>query len=238
MVTQVEGRPIRMGALVVSILMTLTVGCGDGSRKSDQAVGPSAGVSKTNPSRVVDLAGLTSQSFLFTYYNSPEELVKGRDHVAIVIGEVTAINQGRDIYRTEESPTPQKYVVVHVKVAESFKDRGYVKDGYVYLEMYQGGLYSDGIPKRSLDDWRAALPAGTRLMLFLGRDYKTGRIEGAENGRPPGTELTIADPQGILVESTDLSRPGIADAWGEVKGSWKDITSLSEVGERVRKALQ
>ncbi|MFI6452997.1 hypothetical protein ACIBF6_15710 [Streptosporangium amethystogenes] len=182
----------------------------------------------------IDTSPLRSGKFDYPHMDTPEELVRSRDHESIIIGSVEGFEQGRDIYDMPEDPYPDKRVVMRVRVDSTIKDRGLVSDGRVYLDLDQGGLYRSGIPRTSLNDFRKAIPADTKVMLFLFPDQRQApRIEGARNGLPGGAILATADPQGVIFDSGSK----LVGGHEELEGAWRGIGSIDEVALRVRKAL-
>ncbi|WP_436757925.1 hypothetical protein [Streptosporangium sp. V21-05] len=173
--------------------------------------------------------------FDYDHKATPEELVKARNHEAITTGTVEGFEQGRDIYAIEGDPYPEKRIVMRVKVEDSIKDRGLVKDGYVYVDLDQGGVYHDGTPRTSLEDFRKAIPSGTRVILFLFKEQRAAfRIDGEKNGLPEGARLAAADPQGIIFDTGNQLVGGQED----LDTQWKSINRIDVVAERVRNALK
>ncbi|MET8340394.1 hypothetical protein [Streptosporangium canum] len=218
-----------IAALAVSAVMTSACGTG-GSPQSSAAVN----TRPTGSAHGMDTSVLRTAQFDYDHKGSPEELVKSRDHESIVVGSVEGFEQGRDIYAVEGDPYPEKRVVMHVRVDSTIKDRGLVSGGRVYVDLDQGGVYHSGKPRRSLDDFRKAIPAGTKVVLFLFPDRRTAfRIEGAGNGLPSGAALTAPDPQGMIFDNGSEVMGGQED----LEGEWQAIGSVDEVAIRVKKAL-
>lgn len=218
--------------LVITLALSVIVISGCGTQQSSQA---SAGVNKqAGAASDIDTSVLRTAQFDYDHKGSPEELVKSRGHEAIVIGSVEGFEQGRDIYAIEGDPYPEKRVVMHVRVDSSIKDKGIVSNGRAYVDLDQGGLYHSGKPRKSLDDFRKAIPAGTRVMLFLFSDRRTAfRIEGAGNGLPTGAILAAPDPQGMVFDNGSKLTGGQED----LEGEWRAMGSVDEVAIRVKKAL-
>ncbi|MFD8564413.1 hypothetical protein ACFV1N_44705 [Streptosporangium canum] len=215
--------------LTLSIAMISACGTQQSSQTSAEINGRTTG---TAPN--IDTSVLRTALFDYDHKSSPEELVKSRDHEAIVIGSVEGFERGRDIYAIEGDPYPEKRVVMHVRVDSSIKDKGIISDGRVYVDLDQGGLYHNGKPRKSLDDFRKAIPAGTKVMLFLFSDRRTTfRIEGAENGLPSGAVLAVPDPQGMVFDNGTKLLGGQED----LEGEWQAMRSVDEVALRVKKAL-
>ncbi|MER5421917.1 hypothetical protein [Streptosporangium roseum] len=218
-----------IGSLAVAAAMTSACGTG-GSPQTSAAIN----TQPAGSAHGMNTSVLRTAQFDYDHKGSPEELVKSRDHESIVVGSVEGFEQGRDIYTVEGDPYPEKRVVMHVRVDSTIKDRGLVSDGRVYVDLDQGGLHHSGKPRKSLDDFRKAIPAGTRVMLFLFPDRRTAfRIEGAGNGLPIGAVLTAPDPQGMIFGNGSKVVGGQED----LEGGWRTIGSLDEVAIRVRKAL-
>jgi|GEM_PF-6523360 len=219
--------------LVTAFTLSIAMISGCGAQRSSQT---SAEINRqtTGTVSVIDTSVLRATLFDYDHKSSPEELVKSRDHEAIVIGSVEGFEQGRDIYAIEGDPYPEKRVVMHVRVESSIKDKGIVSDGRVYVDLDQGGLYHNGKPRRSLDDFRNAIPAGTKVMLFLFSDRRTAfRIERAENGLPSGAVLAAPDPQGMIFDNG----PKLVGGQKDLEGAWQAMRSVDEVALRVKKAL-
>ncbi|MFF5110985.1 hypothetical protein [Streptosporangium sp. NPDC000509] len=216
--------------LVMALTLSISMTFGCGARQS-----PAGGNGQTTGTTYrIDTSVLRTMTVDYDHKSSPEELVKSRDHEAIVIGSVEGFEQGRDIYDIDDDPYPDKRVVMHVRVDSTIKDNGIVNGGRVYVDLDQGGLYHDGTPSKSLDDFRKAVPAGVRVMLFLFSDRRTAlRIEGAENGLPSGAVLVAPDPQGMVFDDGSKLVGGQED----LEGEWKAMGSIDEVALRVKKAL-
>ncbi|SDJ38760.1 hypothetical protein SAMN05192558_10927 [Actinokineospora alba] len=166
---------------------------------------------------------------------TPEALVKSNRHHAIVAGTVDGIEQGRETFDSEADPYALMNVVLRVKVTDKLKGADRVKDGFVYVELWQGGRYNDatGTPVNSLDKWRQSIPAGTPVMLFLREDDGKAKSRNAGKGLPQGAKLMIPDVLGIVFEDGGKLLGGIE----ELEGQWTEIKSMSQLRERVRNAV-
>lgn len=168
---------------------------------------------------------------------TPEDLVKSNRHDAIVAGTVDGVEQGRETFDSEADPYALMHVVLRVKVTDKLKAKAadQVKDGFVYVELWQGGRYNDatGTPVNSLDKWRQSIPAGTPVMLFLREDDGKAKSRDAGKGLPAGAKLMIPDVLGIVFEDGGKLLGGIE----ELEGQWTEIKSMSQLRERVRNAV-
>jgi len=216
--------------LVMALALSISMLSGCAARQS-----PAGGNGRTTGTTSdIDTSVLRAMIVDYDHKGSPEELVKSRNHDAVVIGSVLGFEQGRDIYDIDGDPYPDRRVVMHVRVDSTIKDNGIVSGGRVYVDLDQGGLYHNGKSRRSLGDFRKAIPAGVRVMLFLFPDRRTAfRIEGAQNGLPSGAVLATPDPQGVIFDNGSKLVGGQED----LEGEWKAMGSVEEVALRVKKAL-
>ena len=214
-----------IAALAVGLL--LIAGCGTGAGAAE-------------PDRPPDLTMLeVSGHWDYEVADSPEELLELRDHDVVVVGTVEEIADGRGIVRYEGSePDPQ--LVMPVEVTETLEgdDSGLIHDGHVYVEIPQGGVNAEGDPAFPVSQWRQAIPAGTRVMLFLADfDFAKENDKSTVNedrGLPEGATRLVADPQGIIFEyDGNIAQ----DADGENPIATWDVQSIDEISERVKKHL-
>ncbi|WP_283136987.1 hypothetical protein [Rhizohabitans arisaemae] len=190
------------------------------------------------PTRTGGVSGLASSAYLYTFFDTPEKLATGRPHRVIAVGEIAAVDQGRDLY-SDEDDNPRKFIVLRVRVTDLVKDcGGYVRDGHVYVEFFQSGLNADGSPRVSLRKWRKWLPVGARVALFLAKTYQRDRAVHGTRGLGPGAVLMRSDPQGFLMERPDGGRVALFGGNENPPGAWRDITSVDEVAVRARRALE
>ncbi|GIH77117.1 hypothetical protein [Planobispora longispora] len=220
--------------LCLTVAALAIAGCGASTSVTHTDNKPTSAQAIRTPGQKIDVSVLRATHFDSDHKGSPEELVKARDHAVIAVGRVEGFEQGRDIYAMENDPYPEKRIVMHVKVEESIKNHGLVKDDRVYVDLDQGGVYHDGTPRTSLEDFRKAIPAGTKVMLFLFEDRRTAfRIDGERNGLPDGGRLTVPDPQGIIFETGNQLLGGQED----LDARWQRLDSIDAVAERVRKTV-
>ncbi|MEU8036902.1 hypothetical protein [Streptosporangium sp. NPDC049078] len=120
--------------LVIALALSISMTFGCGARQS-----LAGGNGQTTGTIYrIDTSVLRTMIVDYDHKSSPEELVKSRDHEAIVIGSVEGFEQGRDIYDIEGDPYPDKRVVMHVRVDSTVKDDGIVSGGRVYVDLDQG----------------------------------------------------------------------------------------------------
>ncbi|GAA2084379.1 hypothetical protein [Actinomadura alba] len=186
----------------------------------------------------VDVSLLRQQDLDYEPAKSPEALVKSRRHDVIATGTVEAIEQGREILLEEGDTYPLTHVVMRVRVTDKLRasSADQVKDGRVYVELWQGGRYNDkaGTPVHSLSEWRRSIPAGTPVMLFLSKDQAEGTMRGKTNGLAPGAKLMTPDAQGIVFQDGGRLIGGIEDLQGE----WAQIKTLNQLRDRVKAQLR
>lgn len=185
----------------------------------------------------VNLAPLRQVHYDYKPALSPEELIREGKHDVIVAGLVKAILPGRQI-REERG---EKYPVLHVAMEVEVTDRhrttraGQIINGSVFVEFFQGPRSNtDGAPLYSLEDWRAAVPQGTKVMLFLHEDQgPDGQLVTTPEGVPPSARLLIPGPQGIFLEDDGRLVGGI----DELVGEWTGIRSVADLNQRAAAAL-
>lgn len=190
---------------------------------------------------------------------SPEGLIDDREEFSngalalkvIVTGAVESVEQGRNVYAHEdyrEHPDMEpahRHVVLEVKVDEALRagDPGDIHDGRVYVELWQGGAKPDEngetVPVSSLEDWREALPVGTRVMLFLLDAYDGNGDSPTEHegrGLPDGANLLQPDHYGFVAEYDGRL---VADSKGgdlDFETTW-GVESITEISARVKEHL-
>lgn len=192
----------------------------------------------------------------FAAADSPEHLIDLRAASAhsehevkvIVTGAVESIEQGRNIYTDPEMAQidrlepAHRHIVLKVKVDETLRsgEPGDIHDGRVYIEHWQGGGQdtADGgyKPWISLTEWREAIPAGTRVMLFLIDAYDgKGQSPTEQEGRglPDGANLLQPDPQGLIFEYDGQLVVDDPGGSGDIGSQW-GVSSIAEISERVR----
>ncbi|MBC6447138.1 hypothetical protein [Actinokineospora xionganensis] len=218
------------------ILLAAALGsaaCGASTTNSAPEAKPAAAVQQAG----LDVSVLRGADMDVEPAATPEALVKSNRHDAIVAGTVDGIEQGRETFDTEADPYALQHVVLRVKVTDKLKAKhaNQVKDGFVYVELWQGGRYNDatGTPVNSLDKWRKSIPAGTPVMLFLREDDGKAKSRNAGKGLPQGAKLMIPDVVGIIFEDGGRLLGGIE----ELEGQWTQIKSMTELRSRVKAAV-
>ncbi|GII90992.1 hypothetical protein Ssi02_12230 [Sinosporangium siamense] len=184
----------------------------------------------------IDLTLLRAQIGDYDAAHSPQELVKKFDHRAIVLGEVEAYAQGHDVHELEGAE-PSRHVVMRVRVIDAIRPGGFVTDGRVYVDFWQGGMQgSTGLPRSPLERWRAGIPAGTKIMLFLHEDLAAGRgrVKNPRAGLPPGAKLAAVGAQGVFFETAGGVVGGMDDLYGD---GWNCLKSLDELRTAVKRAI-
>lgn len=218
-----RARTAKLGLAVSALVIALfATGCG-GAGAPDAADQQSG----------VDLKVMRQIDHDFMPAASPEALVKSNRHDVIASGEVETILQGDEIPQEPGDQQPEQFVVMKVRVTEAFRVRSadQVNDGYVYVPLWQGPRYNDpqGTPEFSLDEWKQAIPAKTRVMLFLA-ETDEGMAPG-RHGVPANAKPLAADVQGIIFEDGGRLLGGLE----ELEGQWTAIGSMKELTDRVRK---
>jgi hypothetical protein len=221
-----------IGPVILLAAALGTAACGASTNSSTEAR-PAAAVQQAG----LDVSVLRGADNDVEPAATPEDLVKSNRHDAIVAGTVDGVEQGRETFDSEADPYALMNVVLRVKVTDKLKAKGaaQVKDGFVYVELWQGGRYNDatGTPVNSLDKWRQSIPAGTPVMLFLREDDGKAKSRNAGKGLPQGAKLMIPDVLGIIFEDGGKLLGGIE----ELEGQWTQIKSMTELRARVKAAV-
>ncbi|MGH3860785.1 hypothetical protein [Actinokineospora sp.] len=222
-----------IGPVILLAAALGTAACGASTNSTTTEARPAAAVQQAG----LDVSVLRGADNDVEPAATPEALVKSNRHDAIVAGTVDGIEQGRETFDTEADPYALMHVVLRVKVADKLKAKAadQVKDGFVYVELWQGGRYNDatGTPVNTLDKWRQSIPAGTPVMLFLREDDGKAKSRNAGKGLPQGAKLMIPDVLGIVFEDGGKLLGSIE----ELEGQWTQIKSMSQLRERVRNAV-
>lgn len=184
----------------------------------------------------VSVSVLREAQYRFRPAATPEQLVEMNSPDVVAIGRVEGIAQGRDLL-DETDPLPFKNVVMRVRVTDEIltEKPGLVHRDRVYVELDQGGFVApDNHPKNSLADFRADIPEGVRVMLFLHEwDAADGfEVAHARRGLPDGARLLQPDVQGIIFENPDTLVGGLTEIEEGGKG-WTEFESIDEIGDRV-----
>ncbi|MFI0405181.1 hypothetical protein [Actinomadura sp. 3N508] len=209
--------PVMVAALAVT-------GCG-----SAESGGAPAASGQTR----VDVSPLRESHHDFEPAASPEALVKTGRHAVIAAGTVEGIQQGGEAPLQAGDEQGLLQVVMKVRVTDEYRVRaaGQVKDGAVYVGLWQGPRYNDanGTPEYTLQEWNKAIPKGTTVMLFLQPQAGGAGVKGA----PAGAKIMTPDVQGIIFEDGGRLLGGIE----ELEGEWKQIGSLAQLKQRVQKQV-
>lgn len=149
-----------------------------------------------DPARVKDLWRFTDYRFI--WLSSPRELFKFDKIQFAVAGRVAGFAEG-PIYdaQFEGDEAAERNVVMAIDVDKTWRGPR-PKDGRVYVVMPAG--------PQSPDYFSQELPNGTRVAAYLqpapvADDHV--RIDNPDAGRPPGSPLWLASPQGLFVDEGD-----------------------------------
>jgi hypothetical protein len=229
---------MRMIAPVV-LAALLTAGCAGSSGTVESGAGPRV----TTPEATlpvqqssVDVTVLRQVHYDYDPADSPEELAKTGRHDVIAEGTVETILQGDEIAEGPNDQQPAQYVVMKVRVSDTFRTRaaGQINEGHVYVVLWQGPRYNDpqGTPEFSLAHWNKAIPQGTSVMMFL-----TETAEGVRpgsHGVPANVRAMTPDVQGLIVDNAGTLVNGLE----EFEGQWHRVKSMAELSQRVRAAVR
>lgn len=193
-----------MRPIIVLLLLLLAAGC---------ATAPEPPPACTHSARTgpLDTRVLRQTTYDYPAYATPEALAAGVE--TVVTGRVTGfvagpvVNEGLPGDRTH-------YVLMRTKVERWLKG---ASESVVDLAFYQGAAVDDeGTPYQGVADFARAVPAGTRVLLFMNRARPRGTVvEGhaVRHATPPqGVVLheVTGDPRGRAVGGKDdvFSSPG------------------------------
>ncbi|MFI9594092.1 hypothetical protein [Nonomuraea sp. NPDC052265] len=164
------------------LLLVLVAGCAAGGPEPPPACGASA---RTGP---LDTRVLRQTVYDYPAYPTPEALAAKVE--TVVSGHVTGWVAGPVV--EEGVPGDRtRYVLMRVQVVKRLK--GAAAD-VADLAFYQGAAVDDaGTPVHDVADFARAVPAGTRVLLFMNRARPTGTVV---EGRPV---LHSTPPQGVIL---------------------------------------
>jgi hypothetical protein len=158
----------------------------------------------------------------------------------VVAGEIDGVIQSRVVFEAAD-PIPRHYVAVRVRVTDELRTNSpkAVHDGYVYLELYQGGVGGPGgddrTPYYSLADWSNGLPAGTPVLLFLDEIDEVlpveFRVDVGKDVPPDAEVMWLHHPQGLILEDDRGRLVGGAE---DIDPGWSDGESIDELVDRLR----
>lgn len=165
---------------------------------------------------------------------SPVELAGVTDMT--VVGEVSDVVEGREIYVSEGSPFAAKYVTLVIEVESVLVDNtasGLRKGATIYVETEQSALASGP------GDYMDAIPAESDFLLFLERTTNRetpGKVVNPDGGRPePKTdELYEAWPQGFMSIRTDGALEGLYVGWTEQPEGWRQFEQFTPVEQALK----
>ncbi|MGC5010839.1 hypothetical protein ACLQ2R_08760 [Streptosporangium sp. DT93] len=211
----------------------------DGARRG---ASPFPGVSATpvpgcvrRPARRLELTLIRMEAFDYDPLNSPEELAA---KAPLVVAGITEDFMPGPVVEEGLPGDRAHHVLLPVRVTERFKGR--ISGGLVHVKFSQGARGSDGLPRESVADFRRAVPAGNRVLLFLYPQIRSPDPSRAwptikDRARlPAGTVLYETHPQGILFEQGLKVVGGTEDV--NPASRWADPCGLAGIAERLRRA--
>jgi hypothetical protein len=217
----------------------LTAGCGGAPGTVQSGAGPQGTMPEATlpvQQTSVDVTVLRQGHYDYDPADSPEELAKTGRHDVIAGGTVETILQGDEIAEGPNDQQPAQYVVMKVRVSETFRTRaaGQINDGHVYVTLWQGPRYNDpqGTPEFSLAHWNKAIPQGTSVMMFLMETAEGARP--GSRGVPANARAMAPDVQGLILDNAGTLVNGLE----EFEGEWPRIKSMTELSQRVRAAVR
>ncbi|MFD0888138.1 hypothetical protein ACFQ08_26660 [Streptosporangium algeriense] len=191
------------GAAALLAAVLLLTGCAD----------PDAGRQAEAPKGPLDVSVLRVSAPDYDPAPSPEALA-GQQPV-VVAGAVDGWQRGPALESYENGPLDHR-VVLRIRVTDVLK--GTVPGDVVFVEADQGAVVRDDSlppekwrPGKSVADFAAAIPAGTKTMAFLTeRPPYEQRVLDPGEPLPTGARLMSAPPQGLVFEDPFLAtrQPG------------------------------
>lgn len=185
------------------LLLAALTGCG--SAKVSATFDPCAPGAVTG---VLNLTMLRQQAYDYQPYESVEAMAREVEG-DVVTGEVVEFVPGKVV---EEMGTRDHHVLMRVRVSERFKGK---PAEYVDAELFQGGVTGSGQPVYSVADFAAAVPAGTRVMLFMNE--------------------SVPFPQGLILEQVTKSGRTLLGGLDDLKEAWNDPCGIEGLAARLRK---
>ncbi|MBB2911376.1 hypothetical protein FHS43_002641 [Streptosporangium becharense] len=172
---------------------------------------------------------LIQGGFDYDPLDSPEELAAKTP--LVVAGTVEDFRAGPVL---EEGVPGDRthYVLMPVRVTERFKGRHAA--GPVHVKFFQGGVWKNQTPFTTVADFRRAIPAGTRVLLFVSPDSSRWPVVRDRARLPSGTPLYEPHPQGVLL-GTGLKVIGGQEEINPAS-RWNDPCGLNGIAARLRAA--
>ncbi|MFB4270110.1 hypothetical protein [Nonomuraea sp. GTA35] len=197
------------------LLLALATGCGAATSPAPALAPAPMTCATERPTGTLDTKVLYQTTMDYPPYDSPEALAREAAEL-VAVGRVTGWLPGPVI---EEIPDSRTYhVLLQVRVERRLKSSS---AKVVHFPYYQGALLSARKPFQDERDFARAVPAGTRVLLFL----KTARPSGypvveERTELPPGTPDYAAAPQGVVLHEVG------PDGRGRAVGGRTELLSL------------
>ncbi|MFI7707106.1 hypothetical protein [Nonomuraea sp. NPDC049480] len=208
----------------MALALTLATGCGTATTPTAIACAAGAPTGRLN-------TGVLYQVHLdYRPYATPEALAaEGAE--AVVTGRVTGWVPGLVV--EEHIPGDRThYILMRTQVERRLKG---ASDDVVHVPFYQGPAIDDrGTPIQSQGDFERAVPAGTRVLLFLNRPQPAGTVVEAPQGLPPAHSTP---PQGVVLHEV-IEDPGGKAVGGRVEmfssPGWNQPCGIDGLIDRLR----
>ncbi|MEV4281801.1 hypothetical protein [Actinoplanes xinjiangensis] len=200
--------------LAIAVFAGMSTGACTSSTTDTAPPVPEATAAAT-PAGTVDTSVFRGIEYDYMVFESPEDLAGAKDTTAVFTGDVEGFSQGRVV----SSPgLEEKHVVMKVSLSETFKGPR-DGDGFAYVELPQPTCAGD-VPCATVADFTAAVPAGTKVLVFGEPAPEAappgGRLLDDNAGRPAGARLIRPHPQGLLFESATATGATVVGAYEEV----------------------
>ncbi|MBB5963143.1 hypothetical protein [Planomonospora venezuelensis] len=180
------------------------------------------------PARQLNVRLLRQVAYDYDPLNSPEELVA--EVPLVVAGTVEDFLPGR--VAEEGIPGDRThYVLMPVRVSDRFKGQA---GDVVHVQFFQGGIWRNETPVHSVADFRRAIPAGTRVLVFVHPHSPQGAVIKDRAGLPAGTPVYSAHPQGVLLGRGLDVIGGMEEI--DPRSRWADPCGLDGIAARLRAA--
>ncbi|MCF6475393.1 hypothetical protein FAF44_44605 [Nonomuraea sp. MG754425] len=161
----------------------------------------------------LDISVLRTAEYDFPAYETPEALAADRPIVAA--GVIDGWQQGPIL--ESGTGTLDYRIVLRMRVTESMKGvkgRESIPENLIFIELSQGAVLSDPAvpadqwkPYKSVSDFEKALPAGTKVLAFpRERPKQEQSIANLGTPLPPGAQLMLVPPQGLILEDPQVSQ--------------------------------
>lgn len=212
----------------VTAVLTLT-GCGtESDRAADQrdSAEVSAAPATTPPSptadcRPVDVGALRAGGAYDYEPRTPAQALAESD--LVVVATLVRIVDGFE-QRDDGDRVP--YLIAELSITERIGGRhpAAVPDDLLRMPIPQGSIsVESGEPSFDLERFRSALPAGTRMLLFV--NDATAEYDSPPPTLPEGTRLYGGRPDGVLVDNCGVLVGGHDD----LMGAWRSHRTLGDL---------